>query len=164
MLKHASSSGDGRLRRILAASVTVVTTRGEYLHGVTATAVASVSHEPPLMLVCMRSGGGGAEAIQRNGRFAVNVLGADQEALSRRFASPRRPRGTQAFMGVQYRLSRVGSPLLEGVAGYADCVLSASHAAGDHVILVGEIKDLHVNPELEPLLSHGGEYRRLADD
>jgi flavin reductase (DIM6/NTAB) family NADH-FMN oxidoreductase RutF len=74
-----------------ATGVTVVTTRGaEEAYGMTATAFSSVSLDPPLVLVCVIDGTFGSETIQRNGIFAVNVLGAEQEGPA---ARPGRVRG-----------------------------------------------------------------------
>src|ERR1700674_4891132 len=77
---------------------TVITTHGEeHAYGMTANAFSSVSLDPPLILVCTRSHSEGTEHIERNRVFAVNILAADQEPLSRYFASKDRPRGRDAF-------------------------------------------------------------------
>ena len=88
-----------------ATGVTVITTRGaddadEDVYGMTANAFSSVSLDPPLILVCVNSGTQGAETIARNGVFAVNVLGAHQEPISRHFSSRERPSGRAAFAGL----------------------------------------------------------------
>src|ERR671930_1496498 len=81
-----------------ATGVTVITTRGEdHLFGMTANAFSSVSLDPPLVLICVISGTFGAETIERNGVFAVNILGSDHEPVSRYFSSKDRPRGAEAF-------------------------------------------------------------------
>ena len=83
-----------------ATGVNVITTRGaEHSYGMTATAFSSVSLDPPLVLVCIGVTAEGSDMIQRNGVFAVNILGADQEPLSRFFASKERPRGRDALRG-----------------------------------------------------------------
>jgi flavin reductase len=160
---QAFSSAD--FRRALGAfatGVTVITTHGPgEQYGMTANAFSSVSLDPPLVLVCVKSGTAGSESIARNGVFAVNVLGADQEALSRYFASKDRPRGEAAFREVAHVRSVTGSPVLEGVACHLDCRLTASHEAGDHVIFVGEVLALAVEDEARPLLFHAGQYHLL---
>ncbi len=160
---------DGQaLRQALAAfatGVTVITTRrDDRCHGMTANAFTSVSLEPALVLVCVKRSGHGSREIADNGHFAVNILRAGQEELSRFFASPDRPRGAGAFRDIPHRIGESGSPILEAVAGYLDCQLFASHEAGDHVIFVGEVLDLEVHSEASPLLFHGGRYRSLLDD
>jgi flavin reductase len=146
-----------------ATGVTVVTTRGEeHAYGMTANAFSSVSLDPPLVLVCVISQSEGSEHIRRNGCFAVNVLKADQEPLSRYFASRDRPRGRDAFGEVDHRIAASGSPILEGAIGYLDCRLHTSHDAGDHEIFIGEVLELGFDPEGEPLVFHGGRYKLVA--
>lgn len=148
-----------------ATGVTVITTRGEeHAYGMTANAFSSVSLDPPLVLVCAKSGAEGSEHIESNGCFAVNILGADQEPLSRYFSSKDRPRGRDAFKDVSHRIGVGGSPLLDGVASYLDCRLHETHAAGDHRIFIGEVLALEVNADVSPLLFHGGGYRFLREE
>jgi flavin reductase len=147
-----------------ATGVTVITTRGEdEAYGLTANAFSSVSLDPPLVLVCVISGTRGSESIQENGVFAVNILGSEHEPYSRYFASKDRPRGKEAFGQIPHRTEVTGSPILEGVAGYLDCRLHASHPAGDHVIFIGEVVAIGTNPDARPLLFHGGQYRYLSE-
>src|SRR5919197_4075038 len=123
-----------------ATGVTVITTRGEDpLLGMTANAFSSVSLDPPLVLVCVISGTTGAEVIEQNGMFAVNILGAHQEPISRYFASKDRPRGLQAFDEIPHTTAVTGCPIIEGAAGYLDCRLDAAHEAGDHIVFIGEV-------------------------
>ena len=148
-----------------ATGVTVITTRGEdHLFGMTANAFSSLSLDPPLVLVCVISGTTGAEVIEQNGRFAVNILGAHQEPISRYFASRDRPRGRDAFAQVPHRREVTGSPILDGVAAYLDCRLAASHEAGDHIIFIGEVLALGIEPGQRPLLFHGGRYASLPGE
>jgi flavin reductase (DIM6/NTAB) family NADH-FMN oxidoreductase RutF len=143
--------------------VTVVTTRGEeHAYGMTANAFSSVSLDPPLVLVCVISPSEGSEHIKRNECFAVNVLHANQEPLSRYFASRDRPRGRDAFREVPHRIAASGSPVLEGALGYLDCRLHTSHSAGDHDIFIGEVLELGSNPDGEPLIFHGGRYKLVT--
>lgn len=149
---------------VFATGVTIVTTRGEeHPYGMTANAFSSVSLDPPLVLVCVKAFSEGADLIRRNGVFAVNILAAEQEPLSRYFASKDRPRGRDAFSDIAHRTAMSGSPVLDGAVGYLDCSLHASHEAGDHVIFIGEVLALDFNHELPPLLFHAGGYRFLSD-
>jgi flavin reductase (DIM6/NTAB) family NADH-FMN oxidoreductase RutF len=145
-----------------ATGVTVVTTRGEqHAYGMTANAFSSVSLDPPLILVCAISPSEGADHIERNGVFAVNILGEEQEPISRYFSSRDRPRGRDAFRDVAHRLGTTGSPILDGVVGYLDCRVHADHDAGDHQIFIGEVLELGFQEDSKPLLFHGGQYRLI---
>src|SRR2546427_2231586 len=159
--EQAFTSADFRNRLdVSATGVTVVTTRGEeHAYGMTANAFSSLSLDPPLVLVCVRTGAEGSEHIERNRVFAVNILAAEQEPLSRYFSSKDRPRGHDAFRDVAHKVGATGSPILDGVVGYLDCSLSVSHSAGDHEIFIGEVLTLGVNEGVSPLLFHGGGYR-----
>jgi flavin reductase (DIM6/NTAB) family NADH-FMN oxidoreductase RutF len=147
-----------------ATGVTVVTTSGEeHAYGMTANAFSSVSLDPPLVLVCVMTGAEGAEHIRSNRCFAVNVLGADQEPISRFFSSKDRPRGRDAFADVPHRTEASGSPILDGVAAYLDCQLHVTLQAGDHDIFIGEVLALGVADGVQPLLFAAGGYRFLAE-
>ena len=146
-----------------ATGVTVVTTRGEeHAYGMTANAFSSVSLDPPLVLVCVISPSEGATHISSNGVFAVNILAADQQPLSNYFASRDRPRGRDAFRDVAHRIGASGSPIVEGAAAYLDCRVHADHEAGDHRIFIGEVLELEVSGQAQPLVFHGGGYRLIT--
>jgi flavin reductase (DIM6/NTAB) family NADH-FMN oxidoreductase RutF len=148
-----------QLRRALGAfatGVTVVTTGGPAgLYGVTANSFTSVSLEPPLVLVCLRRRGSGRALIAANGAFAVNILTAEQEDLCRRFACA--DRGSAMFDGIEHRPGRTGSPILAGAA-HVECRVAAVQAAGDHVVVVGHVLALAVDPDAAPLLFHAGRF------
>ena len=164
--RHAFNARDFRNTvGAFATGVTVITTRGpEEPYGMTANAFSSVSLDPPLVLVCVIKGTVGAEAIEGNGIFAVNVLGEEQEPISRYFSSKSRPRGPEAFHEISHSHAVTGAPVLDDVAAYLDCELVASHEAGDHVIFVGEVRAIGVNPDARPLLFHSGQYRYLESE
>ena len=146
-----------------ATGVTVITTRGGAAHdyGMTATAFSSVSLDPPLVLICVKSGADGADLIPSNGVFAVNILAAAQEAISNYFASKDRPRGRDALAEIPHREVATGAPVLDGVAAFLDCRLVETHNAGDHLIFLGEVEALGVDDGVEPLLFHGSGYKLL---
>lgn len=150
--------------RSFATGVTVVTSAGDGEScGMTVNAFAPVSLKPALVLVCLGTDSATSHAIERHGVFAVNVLSARQQWLSRRFSAPDRPRGHDAFAGVAHRTGWTGAPILDGVASWLDCRLQAIHPAGDHVIALGEVLDLAGEAQREPLLFHDGRYRIVRD-
>ncbi len=147
-----------------ATGVTVVTTRGEeHAYGMTANAFSSVSLDPPLILVCVISGSEGADHITSNGVFAVNILSAEQEPLSRYFSSRDRPKGRDAFAEVSHRTGASGSPILTAAAGALDCRLHSAYEAGDHQIFIGEVLELELLDGHRPLVFHGGKYALLQE-
>jgi len=162
----AFSSGDFRAALgAFATGVTVVTTMSDGRgYGMTVNAFSSLSLDPPLVLVCARSGTPGSVEIDRNGCFAVNILADDQEPISRYFSSRDRPTGHDAFRDVAHSVGPSGAPLIEGTVAHLDCLVAESYTAGDHEIFVGEVLSLWVDREAEPILFHGGRYRVLAPE
>ena len=156
---QAFTAGDFRATLgAFATGITVITTRGEdHAYGMTANAFSSVSLDPPLILICAKKGAEGSQHIESNGVFAVNILAADQEPLSRYFSSKDRPRGRDAFRDVDHRTVVTGSPVLDGVIAYLDCRLHESRTVGDHEVFIGEVVALG-STEGEPLMFYGGAY------
>jgi flavin reductase (DIM6/NTAB) family NADH-FMN oxidoreductase RutF len=148
-----------------ATGITVITTMGsEHPYGMTANAFSSVSLDPPLVLVCVIKGTEGAETIEKNGVFAVNVLAADQEPISRYFASKDRPRGWEGFKQISHSTAASGSPIIDGTTCFFDCRLHASHEAGDHVVFIGEVMAIGTNADVMPILFHRGKYRYIFEE
>ncbi len=157
------SLGPAEFRRVLghfATGVTVVTTRapGGPVRGLTASAVASVSLNPPLALVCVDHTADTHDAIEDSGVFAINMLAEDAETLARRFADY--PAETK-FEGVAYRPEATGAPVLDAALAWADCDLRFSHDGGDHTIFVGVVVAGDAR-EGAPLLYYRGGYRRMG--
>jgi flavin reductase (DIM6/NTAB) family NADH-FMN oxidoreductase RutF len=144
----------------LATGVTVVTAAepGGEARGLTASAVAAVSLDPPLVLACVDRSADTHDCIERAGAFAVNILQAGDEALATRFADG--PTATK-FVGVAHRPEVTGAPVLARALGWADCRLWASYDGGDHTIFVGEVVAGDAGAG-EPLLHFLGGYARMA--
>lgn len=141
--------------------VCVITTAGGAgTAGMTASSVCSLSLDPMLLVVCIANRAGTLGVIQRNGRFAVNLLRGDQAAISSGFAA-RKP-WAEKFAGVRHELV-AGSPVLTDALGWLACRTYSSFACGDHTIVVGEVLDLH-RGEGQPLVWQSGAYRRLGGE
>jgi len=151
------------LRRVMghfATGVTVVTTcgsNGRY-YGFTANAVSSVSLVPPLMMVCVDKNAESYPSFEQSRVFTVNILSAEQEDLSRRFAVS----GGEKFEGVSYRVGANGAPILGGVLAHLECRVVSAYDGGDHTIYLGEIQEAETS-EGKPLLFYRGGYRSLGD-
>ncbi len=139
--------------------VTVVTSRaGEQIHGMTVSDFSGVSLDPPLALVCAAKGSVTTGLILEGGCFGVNVLRLDQDSLSNKFASKKGE--FDRFEGVETFEATTGAPLLADALVNLDCRVVAGHDAGDHVLCVREIEEVHVR-EGEPLLFFKGGYGRF---
>ncbi len=150
-----------RVMGSFAASVTVLTSRDAAGNpvGMTATAFTSVSLAPPLCLVCVGLDASCLAVFQSEGVIAVNMLRADQEALSNRFASP----VVDRFEGVRHRPgSATGCPLLEGTMATLEGRVQEQLRAGDHEVLLVEVVAVEVDEDASPLVYHRGRYATLA--
>lgn len=137
--------------------VTVCGASGEWV-GLTVNSFNSVSLEPPLVLWSLSLASPNCEAVRQATHFAVNVLAADQEEVSQRFAS----KIADKFDGIACTVGDAGVPLLPGCCAWFECRTVARHPGGDHLILVGEVERFAAEPGRAPLLYFGGAYRRLA--
>jgi flavin reductase (DIM6/NTAB) family NADH-FMN oxidoreductase RutF len=163
---HASSGVDSvhfkLAARRFASGVTVVTTRfGEVLHGGTVSAFFSLSLDPLQVLVSLSSSGRLAELVRQSGCFAVNVLSAEQEELSRLFASAQRPTSVGDLPGVATDPGVTGAPIIRKCLAYFDCAVSTAIDSGDHTLLIGLVQAVGAR-EGQPLLYFDGAYRTLA--
>ncbi len=141
-----------------ATGVTVITTRrGDGAPvGMTASSFNSVSLDPPMVLWSVAKASSKCAAFEAADAFAVNVLADDQVALSRRFA-----RGGEAqFEGAEWREGLDGLPLLEGCAANFQCRKVYQYEGGDHLIIVGEVRDF-LAVDRRALVFHRGQYARV---
>lgn len=150
-------------RRVLGhfvTGVTVVTTRGPdgAPAGLTVNAFASVSLEPPLVLVSVDRTSHTHGLIAAAGFFAVNVLSDDQERTSRRFAEEETDR---KFDGIGWRSGTTGAPVLDDALAWVDCRIRSTCDGGDHTIWIGQVVAGDAR-EGVPLLFYRGGYGRFT--
>jgi flavin reductase (DIM6/NTAB) family NADH-FMN oxidoreductase RutF len=131
------------------------------VHGMTANSITSVSLEPALLLICVDQRAHLLPMVKKQGRFGVNILKEEQVAISRYFAQTEENVETEAALGIRYRWTPSGIPLLEDVLAHVSCTVAASYVAGDHTIFIGEVESTEVF-DGEPLLFFRGAYRRIA--
>lgn len=118
--------------------VTVVTAfdKNDKPLGFTANSFSSVSLDPPLLLVCLAKSSSNYENMTHAKGFAVNVLAEDQKDISNCFAS----KVVDRFASVNWKKGPHGAPVFEGTAAWFDCSMHKVVDAGDHAILIGEVK------------------------
>lgn len=126
-----------------ATGVTIVTTldRDGRPCGFTANSFSSVSIEPPLLLVSIARSAYGCEIFTRSAGFAVNILAQNQRDLSNRFARA----GADKFFDQRWQSAATGAPILEDVVAWFDCSHFEQVDAGDHVILIGQVRQYSYN-------------------
>jgi flavin reductase (DIM6/NTAB) family NADH-FMN oxidoreductase RutF len=153
------STEDRRLRDCLgqfASGVTVVTVRhGDGVHGATVSAFASVSLSPALVVVSLNRRSRLCARLAGSA-FGVNILASHQIDLARHFA------GQPVWPAPEITWAPgAGAPRLAGCTAFLACVPWASYDGGDHVLYVGEVRQLEL-PGGEPLVVHGGAFRELG--
>lgn len=124
-------------------SVNVVTTDGTGgRFGVTVSAMASVSADPPMLLVCVNRRSPACAAIEENGVFCVNLLAANQHDISDVFAGHPREGEAFDFRCAEWQATVTGSARLPGAASTFDCAVHSSQVVGTHTIFVGRVVDV----------------------
>lgn len=147
----------GVMRRFTS-SVCIVTAgwQGRYT-GMTATAVCSVSVDPPSMLVVINQSNRSHGLVESAGAFAINLLSSEQRALAVHFSS----RPSEPFSGLDYSLGSVGAPILGDCAAYLECVVESKVKSGTHTIFIGKVVSVGGTGKW-PLCYRNGEYLASA--
>ncbi|MDH4383849.1 MAG: flavin reductase family protein [Caulobacter sp.] len=142
--------------------VTVVTTRSaeDRPVGFTANAFSSVSLDPPLALICVDHKASSLPILEAAGRFAVNVLHSEQEALARQFTL----KSGDRFAGLDCETWSTGVPILPGCMANFECETHHAFDAGDHRVFVGRVLKVRFDPGHEPLVYLQGRFRRVHTD
>ncbi len=141
-----------------ATGVTIITAMdGDEPVGLSANAFTSVSLDPPLVLFCAAKASTTWPRLEAAGKFTVNILNEHQEDVCRVFAT----KGIDRFSRIGWRPSPIGSPILHGALAYIDCEIDSQHDAGDHLIVVGRVRELGLLNEEGPLIFYRGGYGKF---
>jgi flavin reductase (DIM6/NTAB) family NADH-FMN oxidoreductase RutF/DNA-binding GntR family transcriptional regulator len=141
-----------------ASGVTIITTRERNTnYGLTASAVTSLTLEPPMLLVCINKNTGTQAAISRTRVFAVNILDEGQADLAYKFAKPQ----TDKFQGVEFSYGIFGEPLLTGALAHIECRVVADVEAGTHRVFLAEVDNARTYVG-SPLTYFRGKFGRFG--
>jgi flavin reductase (DIM6/NTAB) family NADH-FMN oxidoreductase RutF len=140
--------------------VTVVTScHADEPVGFTCQSFTSLSLEPPLVLICASRSSVSWPTIRQSGHYCVNILSADQEVVSRRFAVSG---SIDKFTNGEWHLSNSGCPVLANILAYIECTILCTFDGGDHEIAVGRVLNVDVvRSDIGPLLFNRGTYMGL---
>lgn len=140
-----------------ASGVTVITTSaGGHQFGTTASAMSSLSLDPPMLLICLNRTSSTQAAVLESGTFAVNILSDGQEALAGQFAR----KGDDKFAGVSVRHGDTGAPLLDGSLATLECRTVETVTGGTHTVFLAEVLTAEAR-DLDPLTYFRGRFGRL---
>ncbi|HEX2916593.1 MAG TPA: flavin reductase family protein [Chloroflexia bacterium] len=148
-----------------ATGITVVTTTtpdGGY-YGITVNSITSVSLNPPLVLICIDKKTEAHRLLPLSGVFCANILEAQQQYLSDRFAG-REPDNKTPFADIALHTEATGAPVFNESLGFVDCRIVNAYDGGDHTIFLGEVVQLGYRQgetEPAPLLYYRSNYRTM---
>ncbi len=148
--------------RYFPAGVTIVTIKaGDKVHGLTVSAFASVSPDPPLVSVMIDNRHRAFELLEQEGAvFAVNILSQDQAEFSNRFAWVK---DEDRFVEGNWKTGVTGAPVLGDALAWLDCTIYTRCTAGSHTVYIGEVQASQVpRPDAPPLVYWNRGYRRLG--
>ncbi len=139
--------GDFRTTLGHAPTSVVVVTAGasEGLVGVAIGSFVSISLDPPLVGFFADKSSSSLPKISRNGNFCANVLGADRAELGRAFSR----RTQDRFEGVEWSSGDFGNPILADALAWIECDIDEELVLGDHVLVVGRVRSMRLNPGLD---------------
>src|SRR4051794_2750686 len=157
---EARSLSSDEFREVIshfASGVTVITalTDGRP-YGTTASAVSSLSLEPPMLLICMNKQSETGRAVAQSKHFGVNILGANQADLAERFAK----KGGDKFAGVAVTPGKWGEPLFEEALATLECRVAEETTGGTHYVFLAEVEGGAARGGA-PLAYFRGEFGRL---
>ncbi|MBB5935408.1 flavin reductase family protein [Streptomyces zagrosensis] len=143
-----------------ASTVAVITARGERPVGFTATSLASVSAEPPLLSFGVGTDSSSWPVLSKARYVGVHLLGEHQRELAATFARS----GADRFAApTRWRIGPEGIPLLEGVLAWTVCEVVARIPAGDHRVVIARVLAGDPAGAGRPLLYHQGRFNALRD-
>ena len=139
--------------RRMVAGVSIITTLTDdgHPHGLTATAVTTVTADPPTLLCCVNRSASAALHIRDSRRLGVNVLTAESTRISQHFSDTSRT--CERFTEGSWISLATGAPILREALAAFDCRISQLTEVGSHFVILGAIEAIHLSPtESKPLL------------
>jgi flavin reductase (DIM6/NTAB) family NADH-FMN oxidoreductase RutF len=130
--------------------------------GLTASAVCSLTDQPPTVLVCVNKAAAAHDVIIENGYFSVNLLAAGQEEIAHVFSGLAGISGEARFETGDWVLGATGAPVLASAVCRLECRLSEYRAASSHTVFFGQVVGGTASGEASPLLYLRGTYQGLG--
>lgn len=141
-----------------ASGVSIITTRNAGVdYGLTASAVTSLSLDPPMLLICLNKASNTRDAIAEAQAFTVNILREDQSELARRFATSQPGK----FEGQSISYGELGVPLLDNMLATMECSVVEIVSGGTHSIFLAEVQTAQATAEM-PLAYFRGRMGRFT--
>jgi flavin reductase (DIM6/NTAB) family NADH-FMN oxidoreductase RutF len=163
--REVSSADFRNAMRRLTGGVSVITAgRGRDISGMTVTSVASLSVEPPALIVSVNRAASSWPLIQRHGFFGVNILNADQLDVAERFTGKDGLKGAERFAGAEWFTRASGVPLLSSALAAIECEVEEAIERHSHAIVIGRVLDVALSPRSAALAYWQGQYLAIDRD
>ena len=161
MLTHIEPEQIRRAMRTWASGITIVTAayKNEQ-HGMTVSSFASISLDPPLLMVALQKATRTSGLISRAQAFGVTILSVGQQEISERFAG-RSDDSNDRMKGIETETLDTGAPLIKGGLAYFDCRLRKTTNTGTSILFIGEVVAAK-QFDGQPLVYHDRHYMRIA--
>ncbi len=148
----------------LGSAVSVITTDGPAgKFGFTASAVCSVTDQPPTLLVCMNRNSFAHEHFKRNGTLCVNVLSSDHQVLSGVFANASL-RSEERFGHDNWQVLSSGAPVLSSAVACFDCLIADCHEVGSHSVFYCQVQAIRTSEQPRGLVWFNRRYHAIGHD
>ena len=142
--------------RFMSGVVVITATHQGERRGMTVSAVASLSLDPPMIVTCLNASSSTQEVVRRAGAFAVNILAEDQEHLAGLFARP----GVDPFLDLPCEPGITGAPILAGALAVLECQIAQEVPGGSHRVLLANVVRASAS-EGSPLAYFRGRFGRI---
>ncbi|MHB0770570.1 flavin reductase family protein [Bradyrhizobium sp. 5.13L] len=139
------------MRRLAGGVCILASARDGERHGLTMTAVCSLTLDPPMLIACVNRDAGAYETMRSTRRVSVNLLGSDQVELAELFSSST-IKGGERFERAEWVEMASGVPALAGALAVLDCQIVEEKAVGQHSVLFCEVKAARLEDEKDPLV------------
>jgi flavin reductase (DIM6/NTAB) family NADH-FMN oxidoreductase RutF len=151
--------------RQLTGGVSIITAgRGSDISGMTVSSVASLSVDPPALIVSVNRAVSSWPLLKRHGFFGVNILAADQIDIAERFAGKGGLKGADRFAGAEWTTRASGVPLLVGALAAIDCEVEEAIERHSHAIIIGRVLGVVVSTRSAALAYWQGQYVAIDRD
>jgi flavin reductase (DIM6/NTAB) family NADH-FMN oxidoreductase RutF len=151
--------------RHLAGDVTIIATEHKGCRtGMAATAVCSVSADPPTILICINAGSSAHEPIRESGRFSVNLLASGQDDIARRFSGETGVGGEERFATGAWAPLVTGAPVLESALAGLDCRVTEVVRMATHSVFFGAVMGVASRAAAKPLIYAHGTYGTFSPE
>lgn len=148
----------------LGSAVSVITTDGPAgKFGFTASAVCSVTDQPPTLLVCMNRHSFANDHFKQNGTLCVNVLSGEHQDLSGVFANASL-RSEQRFGYDNWQVLSSGAPVLSSSVASFDCIIDTCHEVGSHTVFYCQVQAIRISEQPRGLVYFNRRYHTIGDD